>query len=187
MTNSRFPFDDPKRRSIQTLVILLSIVSYIACSSPPDLPSTSTTRQVTETLADDIDEGRKLSEYEYGEKQTCLSYLNGKRHDQFSGEEKVRDFILDHWNEKRRGYISYSCSGIDTTNTSYFFVEPKVGDSWNVVEKSLYTNVSTKDRKVTSAVFVDVKRVDSVGDQAAFYVELIGTNGETTSIPFRRR
>jgi hypothetical protein len=51
--------------------------------------------------------------------------------------DALRDFIWRHWSEKTRGYARLSMSGIDSTTTTYLFVEPDRAGAWRVACRQL--------------------------------------------------
>jgi hypothetical protein len=51
--------------------------------------------------------------------------------------DRLRKFIWRHWSEKTRGYARLSMSGIDSTTTTYLFVEPDQAGVWRVACRQL--------------------------------------------------
>jgi hypothetical protein len=45
---------------------------------------------------------------------------------------ELRVFILTHWHEHRRGYVSFTSSYIDSATIWHFFVEPTDTGEWHV-------------------------------------------------------
>lgn len=82
----------------------------------------------------DITQNRDLTQYEQGNHFYCNRSPKGENG---IGEKKVCDFILQHLNEKRRGYIKISCDGVDTSHTSHIFVEPDEKGEWNILVRTV--------------------------------------------------
>ena len=45
---------------------------------------------------------------------------------------ELREFILMHWREHRRGYVTFTSSYIDSATTWHFFVEPNDTGEWHI-------------------------------------------------------
>jgi hypothetical protein len=54
---------------------------------------------------------------------------------------KIRDFIWQHWTEKKRGYLRESSDGIDHRATSHWFIEPNKENQWSVNKRTVYCGV----------------------------------------------
>jgi hypothetical protein len=44
----------------------------------------------------------------------------------------LREFIWSHWTQKARSYVRLSLSGVDTRDTTYFFIEPDQQGRWRI-------------------------------------------------------
>ena len=88
-----------------------------------------------------ITEGRDLSLYDQGGYFNCFAHIpvrTQKEQDQI--ERRVRQrvatarlFILNHWQEHRRGYIRLSFDSVDAHSTSHIFIEPDSSGKWQVI------------------------------------------------------
>ncbi len=47
----------------------------------------------------------------------------------------MRTFIWHRWQEKKRGYIRVSESGVDTGGTSHIFIEPDTHGIWHIARR----------------------------------------------------
>lgn len=81
-----------------------------------------------EPPTDLVAEHRDLNVYADGGEFTGSPMTHGK----ITHIDALRKFIWRHWNEKTRAYVRLSMSGIDSTTTSYFFVEPDENGAWRV-------------------------------------------------------
>jgi hypothetical protein len=45
----------------------------------------------------------------------------------------ARRFILEHWSEKKQGYISVGYPCTDCSPTDHFFIEPNKDGEWHIV------------------------------------------------------
>lgn len=62
-------------------------------------------------------------------------------HTQIMRSQKIRDFIWQHWNEKRRGYIKMTTDMVDWVTTDHIFIEPDQEGQWHVAWKSAYISL----------------------------------------------
>src|SRR5207253_10570138 len=62
----------------------------------------------------------------------------GNEKDKLEGEKKVRDFIWQHWTERKRGYIKFIFAGTDTSRTTHYFIEPNEKVEWVIVRKIIF-------------------------------------------------
>lgn len=90
----------------------------------------------------------------------------GNEGDRLAGEKKVRDFVWQHWTEKKRGYIKISCGHIDTSGTIHYFVEPNEKGEWSVAIRSLYKHDLPKYNKqpIKDITAVSVERIENKAD-----------------------
>ncbi len=90
-----------------------------------------------------IIQNRDLSNYEYGGRISNCRVEDSEPRKCEANTYKGRNFILNHWKAKKRGYIIYEWSGTDTGNDFYYFIEPDESGNWHVLKRSerLYTRV----------------------------------------------
>ncbi|MFN0111701.1 MAG: hypothetical protein ACKVZH_22825 [Blastocatellia bacterium] len=86
-----------------------------------------------------IEQGRDLQLYDQGGHCYCGSYAERpeeeiKRKAEFSN---ARQFIWEHWRDKKRGYIRLTFSGIDAATTTHFFIEPEPGNKWVINRRAI--------------------------------------------------
>jgi hypothetical protein len=46
--------------------------------------------------------------------------------------KKTPNFIWEHWQNKKRGYIRLTENTVDCTSTSHIFIEPDDGGKWQI-------------------------------------------------------
>src|SRR4051812_7964793 len=44
----------------------------------------------------------------------------------------LRRFVWTHWSERRRGYVRFTISGVDSALTRHLFVEPRTDGRWHI-------------------------------------------------------
>lgn len=103
------------------------------------------------TTTNIIQKGQRL-DYVFGGHFWCRTRPDGNE-DPLNGERKVRDFIWENFTGKKIGYIKLSCAGIDTSNTTHYFIEPDETDTWNIVRKRVYQNSDMTFRFENDALF----------------------------------
>jgi hypothetical protein len=103
--------------------------------------STETTvKQNGEVTAAIIAKGRDLQLYDQGGHFDCRRWTpdalkNGQENEQriVSALKTARNFIWEHWQNKKRGYIRVTMNSVDCTSTSHIFIEPDAGGKWQIV------------------------------------------------------
>jgi hypothetical protein len=117
-----------------------------------------------------ISEGRQLSDYADGGHSDCRQYSEDalKRPDLAKKKaaaslKSAREFILSHWQTKKRGYIRVSFNSVDATGTSHIFIEPDSGGHWEINWRIVRQHAFIKDNNVVSVVptFRTVERLKS--------------------------
>lgn len=131
--------------------------------------------------AKDIAQNRNLQDYNQGSHFYCRSRFSGSfgnDPDKLDGEKKVRDFIWQHWIEKKRGYIRISCPGTDVRNTAHYFIEPDANGEWNIVKRYIF---QASDDKITrtDTVLKLTERLENK-EKGYWYLVLKSSNGEFT-------
>jgi hypothetical protein len=123
------------------LISLALLTSVAACShttlptqqtSTPDarvLPTPSPTKQ-TPTGE------RHLSDYSFGGHIVCNEGLSRSASRCQSSYRKARDFIWNHWREKKRAYIVVMITSPDAGSDVHIFIEPDDANIWRVVWRS---------------------------------------------------
>lgn len=85
--------------------------------------------KVTKVSDDLIFQNREMSLYDKKEVSACTS-------DECIKE--MRDFIWDHWNDKKPGYLKRHLPGEKLSATEYIFIEPNQNGEWVVIWKNFF-------------------------------------------------
>jgi hypothetical protein len=87
----------------------------------------------------DIAQKRNLTIYDDGGHINCrlgMVLYSGETANDFSRERcqlsKLRDFVWEHWQTKKRAYIRISFDSVDAVSTSHLFIEPDRDGQWHV-------------------------------------------------------
>jgi hypothetical protein len=91
-------------------------------------------------------------------------------------ERRVKDFIWQHWKEKRRGFVIVTFHSIEgEPSTSFMFIEPDAKGRWHVdtkIERKLFDwNIRQPRRQTNGYTAYSVKRVP--GDESRLIYQLI--------------
>jgi hypothetical protein len=110
----------------------------------------------------DIAEGRDLSKY-----------VDGGSFDAGMNEQKnpsrVRRFIWDCWQHKRRGYIRESGRSVDASGTWHIFIEPADGH-WHVAWRGVHSDKTVTDQPdIVSVAREPRKRGDRPGPRVLVF------------------
>lgn len=115
-----------------------------------------------------ITQGRDMTQYEQGGHFWCSTRPYGNEEDRLHGEKKVRDFIWQHWTEKKRGYIKMTCGQTDTSETTHYFVEPDDKGAWITERRNIFSK-SENDKTITDDfVTVEHSKVDDINWKILF-------------------
>jgi len=88
-------------------------------------------REGLSLTAANVTEGRDLRQYE----QLELADPEPRTVADRRGDgilAKAREFIWDHWQDRKRGYLRLTLSSVDATSTSHIFVEKDDAGRWRV-------------------------------------------------------
>lgn len=82
----------------------------------------------------EITDGRDLSIYEEGGYiESCEAVDDNERASCRRQRESARQFVFDHWAEKRRGYIKVGHPCVDCAPVDHVFIEPGSGGEFRIV------------------------------------------------------
>jgi len=116
-------------RYLLSVLMLINGASVILAQKRPSAHPLPLTPSTTDYLYRSwkklsIAQGRDLSLYDQEGSQCCW-HLNSI--------VKARDFLWQHWREKRRAYLIIEFMGIDSVDNAHIFIEPDAGGEWHVV------------------------------------------------------
>ena len=149
-------------------VFLKSDIADVGCNSQAILFSFSCSFEPEIIRKDDweltiegITQERDMSQYDQGGHIFCCHRIDDRKN--IRSEEKfVRDFIWQHWTEKKRGYIRLSYTGADNSWTTHYFIEPNENSEWIVVWKWLYQHSMPEYNQPIKDGFGIVEQVESL-------------------------
>lgn len=78
-------------------------------------------------------QGRNMANYEQGGHYDCSDWAPPDDPRGTCDQKKVRDFIWEHWSERKRGYVRMTHGTIDALATSHIFLEPGTRGEWRIV------------------------------------------------------
>jgi len=100
----------------------------------------TTVKQNGEVTAAIIANGRDLQLYDQGGHFDCRRWTpdalkNGQENEQriASALKTARNFIWEHWKNKKRGYVRLTENTVDCTSTSHIFIEPDANGKWQIL------------------------------------------------------
>jgi len=138
-------------------ILFISIVLFcVSCTYNPE-----NFRVDKEEIAlKDITKNRDMSQYDQGGDLFCCRADDSKN---IKNEEKaVRDFIWQHWTEKRKGYIKLTYVDTDSSHTTYYLIEPDKNGEWVVLWKKLYQHaIPQYDNQPIKDGFGTVEQIES--------------------------
>lgn len=79
---------------------------------------------------------RDLSAYEFGGHLGCKTPLIRESRRCQTSLRNARDFIWNHWREKKRGYLVVTITSPDAASDVHMFIEPDDSGTWRVVWRS---------------------------------------------------
>ena|SRR5687767_7902189 len=130
---------------LRILISLAVLGSVLSCSqtTQPTQQTSRTEARVSSTPSPTKQTPtahRQLSDYAFGGHLVCNeAYSRNSRRCQ-SSYRKARDFIWNHWREKKRAYIVVMITSPDAGSDVHIFVEPDDANVWRAVWRweSLY-------------------------------------------------
>lgn len=132
------------------------ILTFIFCNCTHFFDSSAIRGEDGAWTTTNIIQKRQRLNYVFGGHFWCRTRPDGNE-DHLNGERKVRDFIWENFTGKKIGYIKLSCAGIDTSNTTHYFIEPNEKGDWNIVRKGVYQN-SDKTFRFADDTLLSIER-----------------------------
>jgi hypothetical protein len=111
-------------RRIPALAIILAMLG-VTIANATDPGRTQLSHAPTQA---EIAAGRQLNLYDDGGDFSSKMSDHGA----IPRISELREFVWNHWTQRKRGYIRLSMSYIDTTTTWHVFVEPTQTGAWHV-------------------------------------------------------
>jgi hypothetical protein len=122
------------RRFIAVLCFSFGVIVWY-WQTPPDPVPTSFLVQLP-SPPETIIQSRNLSEYDYGGIiPSCFNNFEISVKECEATEKRARDFILKHWQNKKRAYIIVQYGGTDVSGEKHVFIEPNNSGQWEIVRR----------------------------------------------------
>src|SRR5439155_247615 len=91
--------------------------------------------------------GRVLSLYDFGGREGCGIVLKTEIPKCDASLQTARDFIWNHWANRKRGYVIVKRASVDAESDAHIFIEPDKTGTWHVVWTwaRIFGNTGTRD------------------------------------------
>ena len=110
-------------RQVVAIALAAVVAASVAEQKAADLP------QRRKIPLQQILQNRDLKKYDDGGESSSVSFRD---HGKLPNITALRVFIWTHWEQKKFGYVRLALTGIDNTNTSYIFIEPREDGRWHI-------------------------------------------------------
>jgi hypothetical protein len=87
----------------------------------------------SELTTEGLTQNRDMSQYDQGGHFDCAGGFGKDSFHIGCNENKIRDFVWQHWAKRKRGYIRITYHSEDARSTFHIFIEPNDNGEWNVV------------------------------------------------------
>jgi hypothetical protein len=145
--------------------VAFACIAVLAQAQDPRSTPTETQSKLLmhgrELMTADIAQAREMSLYDDGGHFDCREHSLSDTSPRNCDLPKVRDFIWEHWQKKRRGYIRVTVDSVDAMSTSHIFVEPDDHGSWHVAWRVAQARGNGPGVVRDLLPFTTVERVDS--------------------------
>lgn len=110
-----------------------------------------------------LTESRNLSEYEDGGNFDCRDFGDIDKLSIPCDSEKLKEFIWQHWNEKKKGYVRVSGDSVDAGATTHYFIEPNEKNAWIVKIKIVRWSAIIKEKNPvqTFLPIVSIEKIEN--------------------------
>jgi hypothetical protein len=79
---------------------------------------------------------------------------------------KARDFVWEHWQNKKRGYLRITFDSVDAVSTSHIFIEPDSQGAWQIVWRIARWHAIMRDSLDDMPVLRQVEKSKNKNGQA---------------------
>lgn len=127
----------------------------------------------------DVTQKRDMTQYADGGYFDCRGWVSKDAFRGICDEKKIRDFLWQHWTEKKRAYVRVTYDSVDAKSTSHIFVEPNENGEWSVAWRIVrFHAIPQLNNQITDvAKIVSVERVENKpkkGDWVLVFKNKIG-------------
>lgn len=124
--------------------------------------------------ADVIVRGNDLTTADIAQGRDLSKYLDGGSFDaglnEYKNPARVRRFIWNCWQHKRRGYIRDSGESVDASGTWHIFIDPAADGHWHIAWRGAHSDKTVTDQPdIVSVAWERRKRDDRPGDRVLVF------------------
>lgn len=123
-----------------------------------------------------ITQNRNMSQYDQGGFFDCQRNYPKTAPKTNCDENKIRDFIWQHWSEKKRGYVVVTYDSQDAVGTSHIFIEPDENENWFVAWRIARNAMNTNGIDDVPKI-VTVERVENKPEKGNWALVFKEANG----------
>lgn len=154
---------------ISSLILIVSISFAFGQKKPAETEETKDTKAEViwkdkgELTTKDITQKRDMPQYSDGGYFDCRGWVSKNEFRGNCDEKKVRDFIWQHWTEKKRGYVRVTYDSVDAKSTSHIFIEPDEKGEWSVAWRMVRFHAipQLNNQIIDVAKIITVERVEN--------------------------
>ena len=106
-------------------ILLIALATTGGCSASTKQKPTPTQPNTTQ--------GRDLSNYDQGGRFGCGIVGKSEFGACLDSIARARNFLWEHWTQKRRAYAIVELGSVDAVSDSHIFIEPDETGAWHVV------------------------------------------------------
>jgi len=107
-------------------------VAFLSCSKRSPLTTLVEFATPTPIKLNTPTEGKTLTLYDNGGRFGCGIVLKSEYPDCLKSIVRARQFLWEHWQEKKRGYAVVRFGSTDAVSDSHIFIEPDETGTWHV-------------------------------------------------------
>ena len=153
-------------KPLRKIILVIYILFLPLCTNAQDVLTTKTEITFTETgelTSKDITQNRDMAQYDKGGHFDCHGW--DKEPKDVCDEKKVRNFIWQHWTEKKRGYIRVTYGSVDARSTSHIFIEPDEKGEWYIARRIARSHMLPGHNNIVHDILglIVVERVEGKG------------------------
>jgi hypothetical protein len=150
-----------KSRAVLALVWIAAVAQAQGPRPTPIEKQTELLMHGRELMTADIAQARDMTLYDDGGHFDCREHSFSDTSLRNCDLPKTRDFIWEHWQKKRRGYIRVTVDSVDTMSTSHIFIEPDSLGAWHVAWRVAQARANGPSVVRDLSAFTTVERVGS--------------------------
>ncbi|MCM3874619.1 MAG: hypothetical protein ND895_28325 [Pyrinomonadaceae bacterium] len=116
-------------------------------------------------------DGRDLSLYDPGGHQGCGNVLVKEVPRCQASLRRARAFIWEHWQQKKRGYVTVKMASVDAESDAHIFIEPDNDGAWHVVWKWERIFAASMGEDVSGRIdqIPDIRSIQLTADNACYF------------------